>query len=139
MTIDHIGVAVRSIDRTLDFYRDVLGIEPSHRTEVLHENVEVAVLPTAGGRIELLRSTSQDSVIDRFIQRHGEGLHHIAVQVDDLDAAVERVKRSSGRLVDEKPQIGAEGYRYVFVHPKSTGGVLLELVQRVPKVPECRD
>lgn len=139
MTIDHIGVAVRSIDRTLDFYRDVLGIEPSHRTEVLHENVEVAVLPTAGGCVELLRSTSQDSVIDRFIQRHGEGLHHIAVQVDDLDAAVERVKRTGGRLVDEKPQIGAEGYRYVFVHPKSTGGVLLELVQRVPKVPECRD
>ena len=133
MNIDHIGVAVRSIDRTLEFYRDVLGIEPSHRTQVFHENVEVAVLPTAGGRIELLRSTSQDSVIDRFIQRHGEGLHHIAVQVDDLDAAVERVKRSSGRLVDEKPQIGAEGYRYVFVHPKSTGGVLLELVQRVPK------
>lgn len=139
MTIDHIGVAVRSIDRTLDFYRDVLGIEPSHRTEVLHENVEVAVLPTAGGRIELLRSTSQDSVIDRFIQRHGEGLHHIAVQVDDLDAAVERVKRTGGRLVDEKPQIGAEGYRYVFVHPKSTGGVLLELVQRVPRVPEWWD
>lgn len=139
MTIDHIGVAVRSIDRTLDFYRDVLGIEPSHRTEVLHENVEVAVLPTAGGRIELLRSTSQDSVIDRFIQRHGEGLHHIAVQVDDLDAAVERVKRTGGRLVDETARIGAGGYRYVFVHPKSTGGVLLELVQRVPKVPEWRD
>ncbi len=139
MNIDHIGVAVRSIDSTLEFYRDVLGIEPSHRTEVDHEQVEVAVLPIGGGRIELLRSTSQDSVIDRFIQRHGEGLHHVAVQVDDLDAAVERLKRSGSRLVGEKIQIGAEGYRYMFVHPASTGGVLLELVQREPEVSERRD
>lgn len=139
MNIDHIGVAVRSIDHTLEFYRDVLGVEPSHRTEVDHEHVEVAVLPTGGGRIELLRSTSQDSVIDRFIQRHGEGLHHVAVQVDDLDAAVERLKRAGSRLVGEKIQIGAEGYRYIFVHPASTGGVLLELVQREPEVPELRD
>lgn len=139
MTLDHIGVAVRSIDRTLEFYRDTLGIEPSHRTVVDHEHVEVAVLPTGGGRIELLRSTAPNSVIGEFIARRGEGLHHIAVQVDDLEEAVERVKRSGARLVDEKIQTGAEGYRYVFVHPSSTGGVLLELVQRVPKVPEWWD
>lgn len=139
MNIDHIGVAVRSLDRTLEFYRDALGIEPSHRTEVDHEHVEVAVLPIGGGRIELLRATSQDSVIDRFIERHGEGLHHVAVQVDDLDAAVERLKRSGSRLVGEKIQIGAEGYRYIFVHPASTGGILLELVQREPEVPDRRD
>lgn len=139
MNIDHIGVAVRSIDRTLEFYRDILGIEPSHRTEVDHEHVEVAILPIGGSRIELLRATSQDSVIDRFIERHGEGLHHVAVQVDDLDAAVERLKRSGSRLVGEKIQIGAEGYRYMFVHPASTGGVLLELVQREPEVSERRD
>ena len=132
MTIDHIGIAVRSIDRALEFYRDALGIEPSHRTVVDHEHVEAAVLPAGSSRIELLRPTSQESVIGRFIERRGEGLHHIAVQVDDIDEAVERLKRSGSRLVSETIQIGAEGYRYVFVHPASTGGVLLELVQREP-------
>ena len=130
MTIDHIGIAVRSIDRALEFYRDALGAEPVRRERVEPEEVEAAILPAGGGRIELLEPTSPDSVIARFLERRGEGMHHLALQVEDIEAAVAAVRRSGRRLVVDKIQIGAEGYRYVFVHPACTGGVLLELVER---------
>lgn len=130
MTVDHIGVAVRSIDQALEFYRDTLGVEPSHRTVVAHEKVEAAMLPTGESRIELLQPTTDDSVIGRFIERRGEGMHHLALQVDDVEAAAEAVRQSGRRLVVDRVQIGAEGYKYVFVHPSETGGVLLELVER---------
>ncbi len=130
MTIDHIGIAVRSIDDALGFYQDTLGIEPSHRTIVEHEKVEAAVIPVGNCRIELLQPVSQDSVIARFLNRKGEGMHHIAMEVDDLDASAKAVHQAGRRLVNDKIQIGAEGYRYVFVHPADTGGVLLELVER---------
>ena len=130
MTIDHIGIAVRSIDRALEFYRDALGAEAVRRERVEPEAVEAAILPVGGGRIELLEPTSPDSVIARFLERRGEGMHHLALQVEDIEAAVAAVRRSGRRLVVDKIQIGAEGYRYVFVHPVCTGGVLLELVER---------
>lgn len=130
MTVDHIGVAVRSIDQALEFYRDTLGVEPAHRTVVAHEKVEAAMLPTGESRIELLQPTTDDSVIARFIERRGEGMHHLALQVDDVEAAAEAVRQSGRRLVVDRVQIGAEGYKYVFVHPSETGGVLLELVER---------
>ena len=130
MTIDHIGIAVRSIDRALEFYRDALGTEPVRRERVESEEVEAAILPADGGRIELLEPTSPDSVIARFLERRGEGMHHLALRVEDIEAAVAAVRRSGRRLVVDKIQIGAEGYRYVFVHPACTGGVLLELVER---------
>ena len=130
MTVDHIGVAVRSIDQALEFYRDALGVEPAHRTVVEHEKVEAAMLPTGESRIELLQPTAEDSVIARFIERRGEGMHHLALQVDDVEAAAEAVRQSGRRLVVDRVQIGAEGYKYVFVHPSETGGVLLELVER---------
>ena len=130
MTVDHIGVAVRSIDQALEFYRDALGVEPVHRTVVAHEKVEAAMLPTGESRIELLQPTADDSVIARFIERRGEGMHHLALQVDDVEAAAEAVRQSGRRLVVDRVQIGAEGYKYVFVHPSETGGVLLELVER---------
>ena len=130
MTVDHIGVAVRSIDQALEFYRDTLGVEPAHRTVVAHEKVEAAMLPTGESRIELLQPTADDSVIARFIERRGEGMHHLALQVDDVEAAAEAVRQSGRRLVVDRVQIGAEGYKYVFVHPNETGGVLLELVER---------
>lgn len=130
MTVDHIGVAVRSIDQALEFYRDTLGVEPAHRTVVAHEKVEAAMLPTGESRIELLQPTADDSVIARFIERRGEGMHHLALQVDDVEAAAEAVRQSGRRLVVDRVQIGAEGYKYVFVHPSETGGVLLELVER---------
>ena len=136
MTLDHVGIAVRSIDRVLAFYKDILGVEPIARTVVEHENVEAAVLPTEGGRVELLEPTCEDSVIGRFLERRGEGLHHLAVQVEDLDAAADAVRRSGRRLVTDRVQTGAEGYRYVFVHPSETGGLLLELVERRSEKPD---
>ncbi len=130
MTIDHIGIAVRSIDEALELYRGCLGLEPTRRTRVEHERVEAAVLPAGGGRIELLEPTAADSAIARFLERRGPGVHHIALQVDDLEGAIESVRRSGRRLVSDRVGIGAEGYRYVFVHPSAAGGVLLELVER---------
>lgn len=130
MTIDHIGIAVHSIDRALDFYREALGVEPIRRTRVEHEKVEAAVLPAGGGRLELLQPTADDSVIARFLARRGEGMHHLALRVDDLEAAAAAVRRTGRRLVVDTIQTGAEGYRYVFVHPSGTGGLLLELVER---------
>lgn len=130
VTIDHIGIAVRSIDEALGLYRDALGLDPVSRTVVEHERVEAAVLPTGGGRIELLQPTSDDSVIARFLRRRGQGVHHVALRVDNLEEAIETLRNSGRRLVTDRIRIGAEGYRYVFVHPGSTGGVLLELVER---------
>ncbi len=127
--IDHIGIAVRSIDEALSFYQQTLGLEPQGVVEVAKEEVRVAMLPAAEGRIELLEATAEGSTIAKFIAKHGEGLHHIALQVPDLAAAVERMKANGARLVTEKVQVGAEGYRYVFVHPKSANGVLLELIE----------
>ncbi len=127
--IDHIGIAVRSIDESLKLYCDALGVEPSRRVVVELEKVEVALLPLGEPRLELLEPSSDDSVIARFIDKRGEGLHHIAVQVPDLEAAVGRMRAGGAQLVTDQIQIGTEGYRYVFVHPKSTGGVLLELIE----------
>ena len=127
--IDHIGIAVRSIDETLALYRDALGVDAGARIVVEHEKVEVAMLPVGGPRLELLEATSRDSAIAKFIEKRGEGLHHIAIRVPDLAAAVERVKARGGRLVNDRIERGAEGYRYVFVHPASAGGVLLELIE----------
>lgn len=133
VTIHHLGIAVRSLDDALGFYRQVFGVEPVHRGTVEHERVEVAVLPAGGGRIELLESTSDDSVIARFLRRRGEGLHHVALEVDDVDEAAAAVRSSGRRLVSDRVRTGAEGWRYVFVHPASAGGVLLELVERAPR------
>ena len=130
MTIDHIGIAVRSIDEALELYRDSLGLVPTRRTVVEHEKVEAAVLPTGGGRIELLQPTCDDSVIARFLERRGQGVHHVALQVESIEEAVDALRKSGRRLVVDRIQTGAEGYKYVFVHPSGTGGVLLELVER---------
>lgn len=130
-TIDHIGIAVRSLEEALGFYRDVLGLESKTLVAVSQEKVRVAMLPVGESRIELLEATSDDSTIARFLERRGEGLHHIAMKVPNLDAAVARLKASGSRLVTDQIQIGAEGYRYVFVHPKSARGVLLELIEDV--------
>lgn len=130
MKIDHLGVAVRSLDDALELYRDGLGLEVSHRGVVEQEAVEVAMLPAGDSRIELLEPTKPDSAVGRYLEKRGEGLHHIAMEVDDLEAAVERLRAQGRRLVTETIQVGAEGYRYVFVHPVSAGGVLLELIER---------
>jgi methylmalonyl-CoA epimerase len=126
--IDHLGIAVRSLDAALGFYEKQLGFAVSLRETVAQEKVNVAMLPAGGPRIELLEATGPDSVIAEFIDKRGEGLHHVAVKVPDLAATVARLKMHGARLLNE-PRPGAGGHLYVFVHPSSTGGVLLELIQ----------
>jgi len=126
--IDHLGVAVRSIDAALEFYEKQLGFSTLPRETVEQEKVNVAMLPAGGPRIELLEATGPDSVIAKFIEKRGEGLHHVALKVPDLAATIARLQASGARLLDE-PRTGAGGHLYVFVHPASAGGVLLELIQ----------
>ena len=127
-SIDHLGIAVRSLDAALEFYEKQLGFEVGLRETVELERVHVAMLPAGGPRIELLEASAPDSAIAKFIEKRGEGLHHVAVKVPDLNAAVARLKAGGARLLNE-PRPGAGGHLYVFVHPSSTGGVLLELIQ----------
>jgi LAO/AO transport system kinase len=127
-SIDHLGIAVKSIESALGFYQGQLGMQAASRETVPHEQVTVAMLPVDGARIELLEPTESDSVIGRFLAKRGEGLHHIALRVQDLDSVIERLRVAGARLLAE-PQTGAGGHRYVFVHPASTGGVLLELIE----------
>jgi methylmalonyl-CoA epimerase len=129
MKLDHLGIAVKSLDAGIRFYHDLLGLDVGHVEEVAAEKVRVAMLPLGDTRVELLEATADDSAIARFVAKRGEGLHHIAVRVDDLNAAVERLKAAGARLVNDQPGVGVGGHRYVFVHPQSTGGVLLELVE----------
>lgn len=125
--LDHLGIAVRSLDSARAMY-EALGIRVSAAEEVKQERVRVAMLAAGESRIELLEATTEDSVIGRYIARHGEGLHHIALRVSNLEDTVQRLKRTGVRLVSDTIQVGAGGHRYVFIHPASANGVLLELV-----------
>ena len=127
--IDHFGIAVRSLDAALGFYRDQLGLPVTRREFVAAEQVQVAMLPAGESHIELLEASAPGSAIARFLERRGEGLHHVALAVADLAATVERLRSHGARLLNE-PRRGAGGHLYVFVHPASTGGVLLELIQQ---------
>jgi methylmalonyl-CoA epimerase len=126
--IDHLGIAVRSIEQALRFYQGQLGLSIGSRETVEQEKVHVAMLPLIGSRIELLEPTEPDSPVGRFLDKRGEGLHHVALKVPDLAAAVDRLRSAGARLLNE-PRAGAGGHLYVLVHPSSTGGVLLELIQ----------
>jgi len=128
LAIDHLGIAVRSIDRALKFYQEQLGFTVALRETVEQERVHAAMLPVGESRIELLEASAPDSAIAKFIDKRGEGLHHVAIKVPDLAGAVERLKAAGARLLNE-PRPGAGGHLYVFVHPSATGGVLLELIQ----------
>jgi methylmalonyl-CoA/ethylmalonyl-CoA epimerase len=129
MKIDHIGIATRGIKDAMSFYRDALGLDVIETEEVADQKVRVAMLPIGESRIELLEATSEDSAIFRFLEKRGPGIHHIAVRVDDIRVALATLKQKGARLIDEEPRIGAGGCLVAFVHPSSTGGVLLELVQ----------
>jgi methylmalonyl-CoA epimerase len=127
--IHHVGIAVESIDEALSLYEEALDVRPELRTEVPSEGVKVAMLALGDSRIELLEAAGANSPITKFLARRGPGLHHIAVEVKDLEASVERLRAAGRRLVADEIRRGAEGYRYVFVHPSSAGGVLLELIE----------
>ena len=129
MKISHLGIATKSIDEALKFWQDALGLENVHAEEVADQKVRVAMLPIGETRIELLEATSADSPIAKFIEKRGGGIHHIAVEVENIEASLAKLKASGARLIDEQPRIGAEGCLIAFVHPSSTDGVLLELIQ----------
>ena len=126
--IDHIGIAVRSLAAAKAIYQK-LGLSVSAEETVEQEQVKLVMVPLGESRLELLEATSEDSTIAKFVAKRGEGLHHVCLRVPDLSGAVERLKKDGVRLVSEEIKTGAGGHRYVFVHPSSTGGVLLELVQ----------
>jgi methylmalonyl-CoA/ethylmalonyl-CoA epimerase len=129
MKIDHLGIATKSIDEALKFWADSLGLENVHTETVEDQKVRVAMLPIGESRVELLEPTSDDSPISKFLEKRGGGIHHIAVEVDDIESSLEQLRSKGIRLIDEKPRLGAEGCLVAFIHPSSTGGVLLELVQ----------
>jgi methylmalonyl-CoA epimerase len=126
--IDHLGIAVKSLAAAKSIYEKLgLTISPEERVE--QEQVRVVMVPVGESRLELLEATSEDSTIAKFIAKRGEGLHHVCLKVPDLPAAVARLKKDGVRLVSDEIKTGAGGHRYVFVHPSSAGGVLLELVE----------
>ena len=129
MKINHLGIATKGIDEALKFWGDALGLENVHTEIVEDQKVKVAMLPIGETRIELLEPTSEDSPITKFLEKRGGGIHHIAVEVDDIEASLAQLKSQGMRLIDETPRIGAEGCLVAFVHPAASGGVLLELVQ----------
>ena len=126
--LDHLGIAVRSLADAKIIY-EKLGLVLSPEEVVPGENVRVMMVPVGETRLELLEPTSADSVIARFIAKRGEGLHHISIRVPDLNAAVQKLKSGGTRLVSNEIKVGAGGHRYVFLHPSSTAGVLIELVE----------
>ncbi|SNX53546.1 methylmalonyl-CoA epimerase [Thermoanaerobacterium sp. RBIITD] len=128
--IDHIGIAVKSIDEMIDLYENTLGLKIKGSEVIEEQKVKTAFIPVGDSEIELLEATSPDSAIAKFIEKKGEGIQHIAVRVDDIEKILADLKVKGVRLIDEVPRYGAGGARIAFVHPKCTHGVLLELCQR---------
>jgi methylmalonyl-CoA/ethylmalonyl-CoA epimerase len=129
MKIDHIGIATRGIEESLSFWRDALGLEVKHTETVEEQGVRVAMLPVGEPRVELLEPTGPDTPVAKFLEKRGPGIHHVAVRVADIRAALARLKAGGARLIDEEPRVGAGDCLVAFVHPAASGGVLLELVQ----------
>ena len=128
--VDHVGIAVKNLDESVKFYES-LGFKATGYEVVAEQKVKVAFLPCGDSEIELLESTEPDGPIARFIEKNGPGIQHIAIRVDDIDKALEELKEKGVRLIDQVPRYGAGNARIAFVHPKATGGVLLELTQRM--------
>jgi methylmalonyl-CoA epimerase len=130
MKISHLGIATKGIDEALKFWQDALGLENIHTETVEDQKVRVAMLPLGETNIELLEPTSDDSPIAKFLEKRGGGIHHIAVEVENIEESLAKLRNEGMRLIDEKPRVGAEGCLVAFVHPSSAGGVLMELVQK---------
>lgn len=128
--IQHLGVAVSSIDEALGFWRDALGLELTDVEVVEDQGVRVAMLPIGESRIELLEATGDETPVGKFIAKRGPGIHHLCVEVNDINAKLAELKARDVRLIDEQPRTGAGGALVAFVHPSSTGGVLIELTQK---------
>ena len=127
--LDHVALAVRDLDKAIDDYRRLFGSEPLHREVVEEQGVEEAMIAVGGSFVQLLQPLSEDTPVGRFLATRGEGLHHVALAVADIDGALEHLKQEGARLVDEEPRIGGGGARIAFVHPKAFAGTLVELVE----------
>ena len=130
--IDHIAIVVQDLDAALVVYRDVLGLPLERVEEVPAENVKVAFLPLpeGDGEVELVQPTADDTGIARFLAKRGEGMHHICFEVDDIEAAMATMAASGLQVLEDKPRVGSQGQKYVFIHPKTAHGVLIELYER---------
>ncbi|NMC13006.1 MAG: methylmalonyl-CoA epimerase [Chloroflexi bacterium] len=127
--INHAAIVVDNIDRALEFWRDALGLELAELREVPAEAARVAFLPVGDSEIELVQPVTTDSGMAKFLEKRGAGLHHICLEVADIEAAMEQLKARGARLINEKPLTGADGRRYAFIHPQSATGVLVELYE----------
>jgi len=130
--IDHVAIIVRDIEQALVFYRDTLGLVPGEVKEVPSEQVRIAFLPMGGpggSEVELIEPTNPDSSLSRFLEKRGEGLHHICLEVRDIEAALREMQEKGAAVLDKEPRVAAEG-RAIFLHPKGTNGVLLELLEK---------
>lgn len=127
--INHIAVAVDDIDKSLAFWRDALGLELAELRDVPVESAQIAFLPVGGSEIELVRPTTDDSGLAKYLAKRGAGMHHLCLETDDIDAMMVQLRAKNVRLINESPRTGADGKRYAFIHPESTGGVLVELYQ----------
>ena len=127
--INHIAVAVNDIDASLNFWRDALGLELAELRDVPAEAAQIAFLPVGGTEVELVRPTTDDSGLAKYLAKRGEGLHHLCLETDDIEAMLAQLKEKGIQLINESPRTGADGKKYAFIHPKSTGGVLVELYQ----------
>ncbi|ROR03120.1 methylmalonyl-CoA epimerase [Desulfosoma caldarium] len=130
LKVDHIGIAVKSIDQAQKLYREILGLPDHGRETVAEQKVITAFFPVGDTEVELLESTAADGPVAKFIEKKGEGVHHIAFRVENIDAALEELKAQGVQLIDQTPRQGAGGARIAFLHPKATGGVLVELCER---------
>jgi methylmalonyl-CoA/ethylmalonyl-CoA epimerase len=128
--IDHVGIAVSSLDDALATYKAIWGLEPDHVERGETDRITEATLPIGDAHLQLLEPTDDESAVAKFIENRGEGLHHIAVRVPDIEATLERLKAAGAELIDTEPRIGGGGHRVAFVHPTTTRGVLIELVER---------
>jgi methylmalonyl-CoA/ethylmalonyl-CoA epimerase len=132
--IDHIGIAVKSLDDAIPFYRDNLGMAFAGIEEVAEQKVRVAMMQVGESKIELLEPISEDSPVAKFIEKNGAGFHHIAYEVNDIEAGIAKLLADGARMIDEIPRHGAHGTRIAFIHPKSSNGVLTELCQACSKI-----
>lgn len=127
--LDHIAIAVKNIDEHMGLYRDMLGLEYGGSEEVADQKVKTAFLKVGDTNIELVEPTSEESPISKFLEKKGESMHHIAIGVNDIEKVIAGLMEKGVRMIDEKPRIGAHGKKIAFIHPKSTGGVLIEICQ----------
>ena len=128
--IEHIGIAVKDLDTNAPFWRHVLKISHKGTETVAQEGVTTDICDTGNGKIELLKSMDSGSVIEKFLEKRGEGIHHVCFEVDDIFKAIIELKELNIDVISDRPTVGAEGYKVIFIHPKSTGGVLVELAQK---------